>query len=170
VGDPGPLARGEHIVYLSAFFNVEARAIQWYNKVSEYYTEKAAGVGSEPAQTAPRVVWLTYHSDGTMSGYTTPDGKELGTGPVIVVSFARYKTILTRDAGGALPSQSAVVNATGAFASGDDVVFASSEYSSRQQQLTAVGQVLKDVDVLIDESFEVTTAVRRVPLCLASGM
>lgn len=51
--DPSPLARAEHIVYLSAFFNAEAKAMEYFQQVSDSYLGKSQPAAD--ASTAPTV-------------------------------------------------------------------------------------------------------------------
>ena len=157
--DPGPLARAEHIIYLSTFFNAEAKAILYYKEVEESYRDAAGGV--ESAEDAPAVVWLDAHANGSESSIMTEDGLPLGEGPAIRLSFARYKVLLTRDAGGMIISQAGALNGTGSYPEGDDVIFAASEYPTEEEMFTDLHASLEGVDVLIDESFLFTTSVRR---------
>jgi hypothetical protein len=159
--DPSPLARAEHIVYLSAFFNVEHRAIKYFENIKKSYQRKA--IPSEgPAPNAPKVAWLSVYPDATTSFLFNAAGEALGPGLAAVVSFARYKTLLTLDAGGDLPSQAVVANITGAFASLDDIVFAQSEIGTLPKTLAALQSALQDVDILIDESYQFDPAAASV--------
>jgi hypothetical protein len=148
--DPGPLGRAEHIVYLSAFFNAEKEALAYYKNVSDSYEVKSAPAADAAA---PTVAWLTTHEDATMSFLFSADGKPLGPGIAAVLSFARYKTLLTEDAGGAVGSKAATLKAPAAFASNDDVVFAQSEFGTKAKTVAALQEALKGVNVLIDETY-----------------
>ena len=156
--DPSPLARAEHIIYLSAFFNAEAKAFEYYQGVADAYEAKAADVPED--EDAPTVAWISTYTNGSTSFIMKEDGIAIGEGPAVKFSFARYKALLTRDAGGALLSQAGTLNATGAFGNGDDINFAASEFDSEEEMLEALQEVLEGVDVLIDETFMFTTVVR----------
>jgi hypothetical protein len=62
--DPAPLNRAEHLLYVAAFFNLEARAAALFRNISDAYN--AAAAAATPAAAAPpTVLWLSYLSADT---------------------------------------------------------------------------------------------------------
>lgn len=162
--DPGPLARAEHIVYLSAFFNAEQRGMEYFDEVSAEYKEKSDAVDEDTE--GATVAWVSVYPDASTSFLMNPDGEALGKGVATVFSFARYKTLLTTDAGGDLASQTAIANSTGAFANFDDIVIAQSEIGTRAETLKSIHAALQGVDILIDETYQFDPASAQVVRCL----
>ena len=135
-----------------------------YKGVEERYVGQAGEVAQ--GDDVPTVAWISAYPDGSSSSITTADFEPIGPEPAVTFSFARYKGLLTRDAGGAVPSQAEIAAVPGAIVStGDDVHLAGSEFESVEAMQTAVQGLLEGVDVLIDETFGFTTVVRPpVPL------
>eukprot|EP00892_Ulva_mutabilis_P012664 jgi/Ulvmu1/9770/UM056_0010.1 len=143
--DPGPLRRVEHIVYMAAFFNLEAKAIKYFANVEAEYESLI----SEGGANAPVMAWVDYTANNSF--FSNADGNML-VGAVYKISFAAYKVALTDDSGAQSLVQASLGTAP-SFALGDDIYFAESEYPNLMACQTAVKEVLKGVDILIDESF-----------------
>ena len=92
-----PLGRAEHIVYLSAFFNMEAKALESYQSIAASYV--AVATGADPAEGAPTVAWIDAHANGSSTVIVKEDGTPIGDGKALKISLAPYKVALTRDAG-----------------------------------------------------------------------
>jgi hypothetical protein len=158
--EPDPLGRAEHLVYLSAFFNKEAQAIEYFNGVKQRYN--AAKV---PGAEKPVVAWMQYDEDISLYGYMDADGKPIA-GAAAMFSFTRYKTLLTVDAGAGTIAESAVTAVPGVVPSGNDYVLPVSAFPDEGAWSEAVQGVLKTVDILIDETFQLDpNAVTLVRLC-----
>lgn len=143
--DPGPLRRVEHIVYMAAFFNLEAKALEFYAQVEAEYEKLVTPAGPN----SPVMAWVDHTPMNSF--YTDADGNML-EGQVYRISFAPYKVALTSDCGANALDQSAIVEEP-AFALGDDIYFAESSYPTLMAAQAAMKDVLKGVDILIDESF-----------------
>ena len=155
--DPGPLARTQHLVYMSAFFNLEAEAAARVSTIQRAYNDLKTDAGNN----APVMLWVNYISDVGVYNVTDSDGKTVNKGTAYQVSLASYKVALTSDAGANVVPARTVNAAETAGAqlkedsanAGEDVTFVTALYDSESDVQSQVHSVLEGVDILIDESF-----------------
>ena len=103
---------------------------------------------------------MSHVSDLSLSQVTGPKNESL-KGDGYTMSFAAYKTQITQDAGATFLPIAAVKRAeTGdalqsedAASADEDVTLAPELYGSRAAAMTALHGLLKQVDILVDESF-----------------
>jgi hypothetical protein len=146
----------QHLVYLGALFNVERDAAARVDQIAQAYNDLVTTPGSN----APTVLWVSRVDNVSLSELQGPNGKPL-QGLGYTVSFAPYKTALTKDAGAAVVPAAQVqraetggaVAASSAANAGEDVNFVQSTFDNKAAMLRQLHSVLQNVDILIDESF-----------------
>lgn len=165
--DPSPLARVQHLVYMGAFFNAEARATARVQEIANAYR-----MASAPAPNGPMVVWASRSS--FLFGYADSDGNPFPPDMApdhFTFSYARYKTQLTSDAGGQmLPAAdveevetSGAMALEGATSAGQEVKFIVALYDSEAAMLNLLQPLLKRVDVFIYDGTPPENGTVRAP-------
>jgi hypothetical protein len=141
---------------MGAFFNKEAAATAKVDEIIKAYQAVAAPGDAN----APKIVWASKSS--FLSGLNGPDGKALpGEQTNYVFSYARYKTLLSQDAGAQMLPVAEVQAAetSGAKASEDavsagaEIKFVPSLYADNATMYTKIHPLLKKVDIFILEDF-----------------
>ncbi|GFR49481.1 hypothetical protein Agub_g11420 [Astrephomene gubernaculifera] len=150
--DPGPLNRAEYIKYLAVLFNRESVANAQFNSLVAAYDnirQQAASYKSKTNATSPLVAWLYY----------SPAYPSYGLPEQVDLQFAAYRKQYTEDAGGRLhnPAQLAA-----AYGDGANVTLAAGgtqlRFTNLSSSLAVLQRILKDVDVVIDESYSANPA------------
>ncbi|KAJ2558065.1 hypothetical protein EV175_000976 [Coemansia sp. RSA 1933] len=118
------LGRAEWLKFFAAFFNAEERANDLFSQIESNYECLASKAAADYNDIRPVVAWTSYAAPTEYNNNTA----------YWQISYADYKYEIVRDAGARM------LNTTGP----DDTIF-----STAQAFLAA----LKDVDIVIDESF-----------------
>lgn len=142
--DPAPLSSAEHIKFMAAFFNKEKLATELFAATMDAY--KKASVAADPK---PRVAWISFSP------------KSEWAEPKFTLSQANYKLVMTKAAGGATVDGAAVKAKMGdkmtvaeaATGKTYDVLLAG--FTDKAAASTAFFDALKDVDVIVDETYAV---------------
>lgn len=150
--DPGVLNRVEWLLYVGAFFNREAEAVAQFRAIRDAYLAAAV----EPTPASPTVAWVSYLA--SLFGVVDAQGNPV-EGPGLVVSFAPYKVEISTAAGANYPNEAAYRNATLLQVTNpqpSDVYFVPGPSETLADAAEAVKPLLRNVDIVIDETFTFT--------------
>jgi hypothetical protein len=158
--DPGAVRRAEWIKFVAPFFNKEVEANRLFKGVSDAYdatkaaaAEQLAASSASGSAARPKVAWLSK------SNVTKAWGYEFD-GPAYGVFFTPYKAQLLADAGAqnVAASNASVIARYPAVASADpagngNVLLRADTPANKAAAGAALRALLKDADVVIDETF-----------------
>ena len=147
--DPGPLNRVEWVKFLGLFFNREKYASDVFTALSTEYNKKkeSALQSSEAVGKNPVVAWISHFEYDDQESYQ--------------INFAEYKRQYTVDAGGEMLNYDEIVAIDGVRPSAfspEILEFAwdgnpEGSFATQTEALESFVDVLKNVDVVIDETF-----------------
>jgi hypothetical protein len=152
--DPGAVRRAEWIKFAAPFFNKEVEANRLFDAVSGGYdaTRDAARAQAPATGPLPRVAWLSKSNVSKAWGYDFD-------GPAYGVFFTPYKAQLIADAGAqnVAASNTSVIarfpDVASADPTGNGNVVLRADGANREAADAALQSLLKDADVVIDETF-----------------
>jgi hypothetical protein len=154
--DPGAVRRAEWIKFAAPFFNREVEANRLFDKVAGGYAatrDAAKEQAAEKDAPLPKVAWLSKSNVSKAWGFDFD-------GPAYGVFFTPYKAQLLEDAGAqnVAASNASVIARYPGVASADpsgngNVVLRADGTANRRAADAALQELLKDADVVIDETF-----------------
>lgn len=137
--DPGPLQRAEWLVFMGTFFNLDRQSSERFMEIENSYKDTKSM--AQATTKTPLVAWVSYRAD------YGPDYPE-----AFIVEFDEYKMNLVEDSGAATLDKNSE-SFSGAVEIANDLEFRVTDFGGRKAAAEAFANAVKDVDILIDETY-----------------
>lgn len=146
--DPGALNRAEWLKFMSLFFNAEQRANSIFTAISSNYQSVSSVAKTvAAARSSPlKVAWIQWWP-------ASPDYGPFGANiEAIAINFPKYKEQLTADAGASIMDLSTLQPLLDSRKVFQPAYWGTDSVYMYKNETDLLRQLLKDVDVVIDEA------------------